>query len=511
MAEEDIDEKEEGSSPKSIGISKEILGNKVDIQGEEAKGSVDGVSATITGPSDAYVIQATLTKSDSGILITGQGEYTNGPLEGQLTATLNTDENYIPDPSTLNVGGGVKISKEISGILIELEGTMENGSLASLSGTIQGPEGTFYINASVIDGGDTYTITGEGAYVVGPVEGALKAEILADKSFNIDPSSLNIGGQINIDKEVVGVTVNLSGTMEGGSMSNISGTIEGPGGAFIINAAVVDNGGAYTITGDGAYSAGPLQGSLSAEIQTDSAFNIDPSSLNIGGDISLSEEIAGNQIDLSGTVAEGSLSSLLGTVVGPAQSYLINASVVDNGGTYTITGDGAFSAGPIQGSLNAQIETDSAFNIDPSSLNIGGDAIVDTEIAGFKINMAGTVEKGSLSSLVGTVEGPGGAFLINVSVIDNGGTYTISGSGAFIVGPVQGNLEAQIEADSAFNMDPGSLNIGGDATVDTELMGIKINMTGTVENGSLASLVGTIIGPNDFFTINAAAEQNGES
>ena len=143
MAEEDkeenIDEKEEGSSIKSVGISKEILGNKVDIQGEEAKGSVDGVSATITGPSDAYIIQANLTKSDSGILISGQGEYTNGPLEGQFTATLSTDENYIPDPSTLDVGGGVKISKEISGILIELEGTMENGSLASLSGTIQGP------------------------------------------------------------------------------------------------------------------------------------------------------------------------------------------------------------------------------------------------------------------------------------------------------------------------------------------------------------------------------------
>ena len=77
MAEEDkdenTDEKEEGSSPKSVGVSKEILGNKVDIQGEETKGSVDGVSATITGPSDAYVIQASLTKSDSGILITGQG------------------------------------------------------------------------------------------------------------------------------------------------------------------------------------------------------------------------------------------------------------------------------------------------------------------------------------------------------------------------------------------------------------------------------------------------------
>jgi hypothetical protein len=514
LAEEDKDEnneeKKDESSSKSIGISKEILGNKVDIQGEEAEGSVKGVSATITGPGDAYVIQARLSRTDDGILISGQGNYTSGPLEGQLNATLSTDENYIPDPSTLSVGGGVKLSQEVSGILIELEGTMENGSLASLAGTIQGPEGAYYINASVVDSGDTYTITGEGAYATGPVQGAIKAQILTDKSFNVDPSSLNIGGQVNIEKELVGVTVKLAGTMEAGSMSSISGTIEGPEGAFIINAAITDNGGTYTITGSGSYLMGPLQGTLNAEIQTDSSFNIDPSTLNIGGDVSLSKEIAGNQIDLSGKLESGSLSSLLGTIQGPNQSYMISASVVDNGGSYTITGEGAFSAGPIQGSLNAQIDTDAAFNIDPSSLNIGGDAAVNTELAGFIINLTGAVEEGSLKSLSGTVEGPGGSFLINVSVVDNGGTYTISGAGAFALGPVQGNLNAQIEADSAFNIDPSSLNIGGDAKVDTELMGIKIDMSGTVENGSLASLTGVIVGPDDFFTINAAAEKDGE-
>ena len=380
MAEEDIDEnkeeKKDESASKSIGISKEILGNKVDIQGEEAGGSVKGVGATITGPGEAYVIQASLSRSDDGILISGQGNYTNGPLEGQLNATLSTDENYIPDPSTLSVGGAVKVSQEVSGILIELAGTMENGSLASLAGTIQGPEGAYYINASVVDSGDTYTITGEGAYATGPVQGAIKAQILTDKSFNVDPSSLNIGGQVNIEKELVGVTVKLAGTMEAGSMSSISGTIEGPDGAFVINAAITDNGGTYTITGSGSYLMGPLQGTLNAEIQTDSSFNIDPSTLNIGGEVSLSEEIAGNQIDLSGKVESGSLSALLGSVQGPNQSYMISASVVDNGGSYTITGEGAFSAGPIQGSLNAQINTDAAFNIDPSSLNIGGDGSI---------------------------------------------------------------------------------------------------------------------------------------
>ena len=508
--EDNIEEQKEENPSKGVSLSKEVLGHKVDIQGQEVEGSVAGVKATITGPGDSYVIEASLSRQDDGILISGQGTYTNGPLEGQLSASISTDENYIPDPSTLNVGGGVKVSNEISGILIELAGTMENGSLASLSGTIQGPQGAYYINASVVDNGDTYQITGEGVFAAGPVQGAIQAQILTDKSFNIDTSSLNIGGSVNIEKELVGVTVKLSGVMESGSMSSLSGTIEGPDGAFVINASVVDNGGSYTISGSGAYLMGPLQGSLNAEIQTDPSFNIDPSSLNIGGDVALSQEIAGNQIDLAGAVANGSLSSLMGSIQGPSQAYFLNVSVVDNGGTYTITGGGAFSAGPIQGNLNAQIDTDAAFTIDPSSFNVSGDAAVDTEVAGFKINLAGAVEEGSLKSLVGIIEGPGGAFLINVSVIDNGGTYTITGEGAFAVGPVQGNLSAQIETDGSFNIDPASFNVSGDATVDTELMGIKINMTGAVENGSLASLVGVIIGPNDFFTVNAAVEDTGD-
>ena len=81
----------------------------------------------------------------------------------------------------------------------------------------------------------------------------------------------------------------------------------------------------------------------------------------------------------------------MGSIQGPSQAYFLNVSVVDNGGTYTITGGGAFSAGPIQGNLNAQIDTDAAFTIDPSSFNVSGDAAVDTEVAGFKINLAGAV------------------------------------------------------------------------------------------------------------------------
>ena len=510
MAEDNKEDNKEESTPKKANISKEILGNKVSIQGEVVDGSLSGIKSTITGPNDKFVIEATVSKNEEGYQISGKGNYLNGPFEGEVSGIIQTDESFVPDESSLDVSGQVKVSKELSGILIELTGTMENGSLAGLTGTVQGPNGAYFINATVENDGDGYIISGEGVYASGPIQGAIQAKIKSDKSFNIDPASLDIGGEVNFEKQFSNIKLNLSGAMENGSLSSISGTIEGPNGSFLINVSVVENGAGYTVTGSGAFLAGPIKGQLTAEIQTDEKFDVDPSSLNVSGDATVNTEIAGNTINLSGAIANGSLSSLMGTVEGPNQFYLLNVSVVDNGGTYTISGDGAFNAGPVEGSLNAQIETDESFNIDPSSLNIGGTATVNTEVAGFKINMAGAVEAGSLQSLTGTVEGPGGSFLINVSVVDNGGTYTISGSGAFAAGPVQGNLNAQIDADSAFNIDPSSLNIGGAATVDTEIMGIKINMTGTVENGSLASLSGVIVGPNDFFTINASVQDNGD-
>ena len=505
------DQPNEDNLPKSPDISKEILGNTVTISGEVIDGSLSAVVAGIEGPNNSFMIEATVVKTGDGYLVSGVGNYLNGPLEGELNGSIETDSSFMPDPASLVVGGSVKVSKEISGILINLSGAVEQGSLKSLSGTIQGPNGTFLINASVLDNGDSYTITGGGAFTAGPVQGNLAAEILADKSFGIDPSSLNISGDARVNTELMGIKIDMTGVVENGSLASLTGVIIGPNDFFTINASVVDNGGSYTIQGGGVFTAGPVQGNVQAEIQADAGFNIDPSSLNIGGDVSISKEVLGNQVDLSGSVVNGSLSSIMGTIQGPNQSYLINASVVDNGDTYTITGSGAFEAGPVQGSVNAQIETDAAFNIDPSTLVIGGSASISTEISGILINLSGAVEQGSLKSLSGTIQGPNGTFLINASVLDNGDSYTITGGGAFTAGPVQGNLAAEILADKSFGIDPSSLNISGDARVNTELMGIKIDMTGVVENGSLASLTGVIIGPNDFFTINASVVDNGGS
>ena len=113
--------------------------------------------------------------------------------------------------------------------------------------------------------------------------------------------------------------------------------------------------------------------------------------------------------------------------------------------------------------------------------------------------MTGLMENNRLVSLEGTLTGPGEMFVISASVVDNGDTYTITGSGAFSAGPVQGSLSSQIETSSNFEVNPESLDISGDATVDTQLSGIIINMTGVVENMRLVSLIGTFEGPNGVF------------
>ena len=122
----------------------------------------------------------------------------------------------------------------------------------------------------------------------------------------------------------MGIKIDMTGVVENGSLASLTGVIVGPDDSFTINASVVDNGNGYTISGSGVFTAGPIEGNLTAEIQADAGFNIDPSTLNIGGGVSISKEVLGNQIDLSGSVVNGSLASIVGTIAGPNQSYLLS-------------------------------------------------------------------------------------------------------------------------------------------------------------------------------------------
>ena len=503
------DESSQDCLPKSPDISKEITGNTVTISGEVLDGSLSAVVAGIEGQDNSFKIEATVVRNGDGFLVSGVGNYLNGPLEGELNGSIETDGSFMPDPSSLIVGGSVKVSKEISGILINLSGVVEQGSLKSLSGTIQGPNGTFIINASVVDNGDTYTITGGGAFAAGPVQGNLTAEILADKSFSIDPSTLNISGDARVNTELMGIKIDMTGVVENGSLASLTGVITGPDDFFTINASVVDNGGSYTIQGGGVFTAGPIEGNVQAEILTDESFTPDIASLNLSGNAQVNTEIAGNIIDMAGTMENGSLKSLEGAITGPNNLYSLTASVIDNGDTYTIAGSGEFTAGPIVGTIAGEIQTDKNFNPDFNSVQIGGEASVDTDIAGNKIVMDGTMENGSLQSLIGTIEGPNGLYLLAVSVVDNGDGYTITGGGAFSMGPVEGQVTGEIQTDANFNPNFDTLNVGGEATVDTEIAGHHISMTGVMVNGSLASLIGTIEGPNNLYVINASVIDNG--
>ena len=172
---------------------------------------------------------------------------------------------------------------------------------------------------------------------------------------------------------------------------------------------------------------------------------------------------------MTGLMENNRLVSLEGTLTGPGEMFVISASVVDNGDTYTITGSGAFSAGPVQGSLSSQIETSSNFEVNPESLDISGDATVDTQLSGIIINMTGVVENMRLVSLIGTFEGPNGVFLINVSVTDNGDSYSISGEGNFTAGPISGTLGGTLETDNQFIPQIDTLDLNAEVFVDTEI------------------------------------------
>ena len=505
---EELDDLNDGQ--REINISNEFSGIKFNLVGQSTDLSLDGVKGTIEGPQGIFLIDVVLKKDGDNYLINGTGSFVKPPLEGTISGSVQTDEKFVPDMSTLETQGQVSVDKEVSGVHINLNGTVENGRLSSLSGTVEGLGGSYVISASIVDNGSGYTITGSADFAIGPVTGSATAQIQADDSFNIDPGSLDISGSAEVHKEISGVNINLAGTLEHGRLASLQGTVEGLGGSYVITASVVDNGEGYTITGGADFSAGPVQGSVSAQIDADNNFQIQPESLNISGNVELAKDVAGFNINLKGALERGRLASLIGTVEGMGGSLLISASLVDNGEGYTITGSGQFAKDGIQGSIGAQIEADDNFHIDPGTLNIFGTITYSKEMSSMKIDMTGSIANGRFAEFIGSITGPNDSFQLLVAVTDNGDGYTILGQGAFVAGPVQGNIIGQIDTDNSFEIQPDSLLISGDISVDTNLAGLQIYMSGSVVENKLASLMGTITGPENLFELSVSVVDNDE-
>ncbi len=491
----------------AVDVNYENSGIKLHLQGQIENFSAGGVTGTLEAFDGALVFNLSLTKEGDNYIINGQGNFIKPPLEGEVTASVITDSSFVPDFSTLETQGQATISKEVAGSLINMTGTIENGKISSLSGTIEGPEGSFIINVSVVDNGESYTISGEGEFVAGPVQGSLGAQIETDSSFNIDPSSLNINGIIIVDKNVAGIQLNMTGAIENSRFASLEGNVIGPNNMFNLTASVVDNGDTYTISGSGDFTAGPAAGTLTGEITTDSNLNPDINTLNVGGEVNVDTNLAGNQITMSGTMADNSLQSLVGTIEGPNGMYLLEASVVDNGEGYTITGTGDFHVGPIEGSVTGQINTDTNFTPDFDSLSISGEADVDTETAGHHITMNGVMENGRLVSLEGTVVGPEDLYTITASITDNGDGYTIIGDGTIDKGIIQGSVHGEIDTDSNFTPDFDTLNFSGEVTIQTESAGQKIAGSAVVKNGFLESISATMEGPGGLYTLYAQGKR----
>ena len=493
-----LDDLELGTIP--VEINKEIAGFKINLQGQIVNMDFDG-TGTLEGLNGALLLNLTLTKDGENYIINGEGNFVKPPLEGVISASLTTDSNFVPDFSTLETQGQASVSKDFNGILVNLTGSMENGKLTSLVGTIEGPSGSFLINVSVVDNGETYTITGEGAFSAGPVQGTLGAQIETDSSFKIDPASLNISGDITVDRNVGGAQITMTGTVENSRFASLVGNIIGPNNMFNLSASVVDNGETYTIEGSGDFTAGPAVGTVAGSITTDSNFHPDLNSLDVGGEVTVDTNLAGNQITMTGTMEHNSLQSLIGTIEGPNGMYLLEASVVDNGEGYTITGTGDFHVGPIDGTVTGEIKTDRNFVPKLDSLNISGEADVDTETAGHHIQMHGVMQNGRLVSLEGTVVGPEDLYTITASIAENGDGYKIIGDGTIDKGIVSGEVHGEIDTDSNFSPDFDTLNFSGKVSINSETAGQKISGTAVVNNGYLESISATMEGPGGLYTL----------
>ena len=505
-----MDDKTQDTEPDEINITKEVSGLKINLAGQAKEGSVEGIKGTIEGPENLFLIDVSLTKDGENYLITGTGNFIKEPLQGSISASVQADTSFEPDMSTLQTSGQAIINKEVAGVKINLIGTLENGRLSSLSGTIEGMGGAYVIAASVVDNGDGYTITGSGEFSAGPIQGSATAEIQADNTFSVDPSSLNISGDASVNEEIAGLNVNLQGAIENGKLSSLSGTIEGMGGAYVIEASVVDNGDGYTITGSGNFVAGPVEGTVEALVDADKTFSVDPSSLNISGQVNYNQDLGTVNISLQGAMENNRFSEFLGLITGLGDSFQISVGLIDNGSDYTISGEGAFTLGPVMGNLLGEVTADNNFIIDPSTFLLSGDVNVDTNIVGVQITMSGTLLDSRLASLTGNVVGPNNMFDLTVSVVDNGEGYSVTGSGEFTAGPAVGTLTGQIDTDNNFSPLVDTLDVGGDVTVNTDVLGNHIEMSGTMEHMSLQSLVGTIEGPNGLYLLTASVEDNGE-
>ena len=73
-----------------------------------------------------------------------------------------------------------------------------------------------------------------------------------DKNLDTEPE------EINIEKEVSGLKINLTGQGKDGSVEGIKGTIEGPDNLFLIDVNLTKDGENYLITGTGNFIKEPF-------------------------------------------------------------------------------------------------------------------------------------------------------------------------------------------------------------------------------------------------------------
>ena len=91
----DLDDLASGTIP--VNVNKEFSGIKINLQGQIVNLDFGGVSGTLEGPDNSFLLNLSLSKDADNYIINGEGNFIKEPLEGIITASVYADSNFEID------------------------------------------------------------------------------------------------------------------------------------------------------------------------------------------------------------------------------------------------------------------------------------------------------------------------------------------------------------------------------------------------------------------------------
>ncbi|MBI1204120.1 MAG: hypothetical protein GC182_16585, partial [Rhodopseudomonas sp.] len=406
------------------------------------------------------VVNSNLIQIDAGTLTFTNLSVTNSgaTIEVDAGSTMNLADASIVSGTLTNAGSVVSTGTGLlNGVTVTTGGTLEvaSGTLTIENGSVDNGGGSIKIDAGATLALDGTTITGGAVHDNGTLH------VVADSTLN---GGVGLdGGAVSVD---AGITVTLDNvTVTGSVITNADST----------STVKIDSGKTLTLSGATIHNGAIANGGtvhVVADSTLDSGAKLNNGAVSVDG---------GATLTLDGATVTGS------TVTMADATAILN---VDAGKTLTLSGvtihDGTFNIG---GTIHVTADStiDSAASLNNGEIDVDAGVTLTLD----HVTIAGTVIVPGASTIVAD-----GSFTVDVSgsALADNAQLTLSGSAAFVVTALVGNLDASAvtggltvttgdAADNAISIAVGS----GNATINGSTAGdvVTVDASGLADSGQL--------------------------